>query len=180
MHISLSQTILRGPHIEADYLIHWAHTFGGMNIREAERIASAFTVYGELTTIGNLLPFAQAAKETGWFTSDRWTKSYNPAGLGATNDGAWGATFHNPAEGILAQYAHLIAYAVDPNKMNVVQRTLMLLDPRYEAVKRQGWLGIAPTWVALNGKWASPGRDYGESIIKRANELVKGASGVFL
>ena len=184
MSIPNDQTIVGGPHTGHRMLLLWATT-RGVSPEMADSIAIAFTVYGELTRIGNILPFAQAAHETGWFTSARWRISYNPAGLGATNDGAWGGTFRNPAEGILAQYAHLIAYAVKPEEAGQVQRALSMIDPRYDAVKGRGWLGVAPRWIDLNGRWAYPGRTYGQSIIKIANTLLqnaedRGASVVFL
>ncbi|MED1619907.1 N-acetylmuramoyl-L-alanine amidase, partial [Aneurinibacillus migulanus] len=37
-----------------------------------------------------------------------------------------------------------------------------LVDPRFNYVTR----GIAPNWQNLNGKWAVPGKGYGEEILK--------------
>ncbi|KPV51795.1 hypothetical protein SE17_19175 [Kouleothrix aurantiaca] len=108
------QTIIGGPQILMDRL---RRSLAAKNVPEEtiESVVAAYTAYGELTGIGNLLPLAQAVHETGWFRSDRWVISQNPAGLGATDDGAWGNVFDTPAAGILAQYAHLLAYAL-PNK----------------------------------------------------------------
>ncbi len=168
------QPILGGPMVHQKALAQWAVYFGGLPLAEAEVIAETYTVYGMLTRIGNVLPFVQAAKETAWFTSPRWKQSYNPAGLGATNDGAWGEHFRTPAEGVLAQYAHLLTYAVsgDTARTHPLLTALATIDPRYDAVKSKGWLGSASRWIDLNGKWAWPGRDYGQSILQRANVLL--------
>jgi N-acetylmuramoyl-L-alanine amidase len=174
--IKETQTILHGPHIHSATLRILARAFNKqMSQAEADLIASAYTAYGELTNIGNLLPFAQAAKETAWFASERWVKSFNPAGLGATNDGAWGGHFDTVAAGVIAQYAHILAYAVKPSVAGPVQKVIRQLDPRLDALSKVeggAWIGGSPRWIDLNGKWAHPGGDYGQSIIKRANELL--------
>lgn len=175
MMITINQTILNGPHVPSHRLCDWLQSYAPSIKDNHDAIAAAYTTYGELTKIGNLLPFAQAAKETGWFSSPRWVRSYNPAGLGATNDGAWGGTFSNPAEGILTQYAHLVVYAMDETACTAVPlwRFFALVDPRFDAVKQRGWVGSVQQWTHLNGKWAYPGRNYGESIIERANVLLE-------
>lgn len=139
----------------------------------ASEIASAYTVYGKLTGIGNLLPFAQAVHETGWFTSRRWVDNYNPAGIGATNDGAEGGIWKSPSEGIFAQYTHLLAYTLPENSPDVIKRTLSQLSPRYAVLKRVGMIGIAKCWVDLNGRWAFPGKTYAQKISQIANVLTK-------
>ena len=176
--ISNEQTIYHGPQVHSAVLRIWARA-GAPRVSqlEADAIASAYTAYGELTKIGNLLPFCQAAKETAWFTSERWVKSFNPAGLGSTNDGAWGGHFETVAAGVIAQFAHLLAYGVRPEAAGMVQNVLKQLDPRLKAVQSLKYEGIAPRWIDLNGRWAVPGPDYGQTIIKRANELLR--SGAF-
>lgn len=171
--ITYDQTIMAGPHVDAAYLTKWGMKYGTLSSPAAARIAEVYTVFGELTHIGNVLPYAQAAKETSWFKSSRWVQSYNPAGLGATNDGAWGSHFNNPAEGVLAQYAHLISYAVNPEAYTYLQRGLIAFDPRYSNMPKV-WLGASPRWVDLNAKWASPGTNYGNTIIDRANTFLAG------
>jgi hypothetical protein len=147
-----------------------------LSLDERESIVSAFTTYGELTTIGNLYAFTQAAKETGWFASERWVKSYNPAGLGADDTGAWGQHFNNPAEGILAQYAHLLCYAVPDDKLSAIQQKIARLSPRREALIGAYGLGAANnTWVGLNQKWNSPlgNAPYAQEIIALAERVMK-------
>lgn len=169
-----SDTILNGPQVDPIYLHRALNTWAKhLSTDEKESIVTAYTAFGELTTIGNLYPFVQAAKETAWFSSERWVKSKNPAGLGATNDGAWGSHFNTPAEGILAQYAHLLAYATKPEKNTFLLERLAQLSPRLEAMSKAFGRGSARTWKDLNGKWAFPGNGYGESIIKRAEEVLK-------
>lgn len=167
-----NQTILNGPQVATTMLRSWLDRQSaalGPQIRD--EIACAYTTYGRLTRVGNLLPFAQALHETGHFSSPRWVKSFNPAGLGATNDGAWGSTFASPAEGIVAQFAHLLAYATKDEQLNVPQRLLVSFDPRLAPLVQRQWRGIAPRWVDLNGRWAFPGDGYGQKILEIADAV---------
>ena len=134
-------------------------------------IVAAYTAYGELTQIGNVYPLAQWAHETGWGRSERWIKAYNPAGIGATNDGAWGSIFNNPSEGILAQYAHLLTYATKPEENTFVIEQIARLSPRHDVVTAKYGRGIAPNWQDLNGKWAVPGLTYSQRILEIAKYL---------
>ena len=113
--------------------------------------------------------FVQAMKETNFlkYGGDVDISQYNFAGLGATGDGAAGASFESVKIGIRAQIQHLKAYATtEPlNKACV--------DSRYSLVTK----GCAPyvQWLGINenptGKgWATdPG--YGNDIVKRIAEL---------
>ena len=164
-------TILNGYNISNDVLRFVR--IGKKPIKDYNRIIEAYAVFGRLTTMGNLLPFAQAAHETGWFTSDRWVKNNNPAGLGATNDGAMGFVADSIEEGILAQYAHLTAYALPLLSMSVLQLGILGFDPRGRIMRGDNLLGSAPRWIDLNGRWAVPGTTYGQRIIEIANQLLK-------
>ena len=100
--------------------------------------------------------FAQAMLETGWlqFGGSVKAEQCNFAGLGAVNSTTGGASFPDVKTGIRAQVQHLKAYAsTDSLKSTVV-------DPRFNLVKR----GSAPYLTDLNGKWAVPGENYGQSI----------------
>lgn len=141
------------------------------NVPQADAIAAAYVTYGTLSGIGSLVPLAQAILETGCFTSARWVQACNPAGLGATNDGAWGGTFASPAAGIIAQYAHLLAYACPAAQLTPVQQRLIAFDPRLVALERAGLRGVAPRWIDLNGRWAVPGLIYGQTILRLARTL---------
>lgn len=117
------------------------------------------------------MPFAQAIHETGYFSSARWTQSSNPAGLGATDDGAWGGTFPNPATGILAQYAHLLAYALKSGEGSHVQSILIGLDPRLLPMTKAGYRGISPTWAGLDGRWNSKPTGYPDKVASIAQAV---------
>jgi N-acetylmuramoyl-L-alanine amidase len=133
-------------------------------VANLKEIIDAYTVYGKLTGCGNLVPFCQAAHETGWFTSEKWLKNNNPAGIGATNDGAMGNVWATKEEGILAQYAHLIAYAIPEKNWTPTQQNIVKFSPRLSILQKNNLCGIAPKWVNLNGRWAVPGKTYAQAI----------------
>jgi hypothetical protein len=125
----------------------------------APLLGEYYKTFGEYYGIRGDVAFAQAMQETGYFrfTGDVRGSQNNFAGIGATGDGARGASFNTPEEGVLAHLQHLYAYATTaalPDKYPLV-------DPRFHLVNR----GSAPTWTALNGKWAVPGTTYGQSIL---------------
>lgn len=169
--ITTAQTILGGPGVPAGLLSRYLLGRGKLDVLQCDEIAAVYTAMGELTTIGNLVAFAQGVQETGGFTSDRWVKSYNPAGLGATNDGSWGNDFPDAAAGVLAQFAHLVAYAAKDADLDIVNRTLVRLDPRIDAMTKRWGRGCAPRWVDLNGRWAVPGSIYGQRILVIARQI---------
>ena len=169
MHPSV--TILRSPQVHPDVLYRFLNKNAAKIGVQHVSIVSAYTACGELFQIGNLIPFAQAVHETGHFTSERWLKSYNPAGIGATNDGAWGSNFNSVAEGVFAQYCHLLAYALPISQASFLQHSLIKLDPRLANLITQRWQGIAPTWEGLNGRWAFPGKGYAQAIMKIAARI---------
>lgn len=121
-------------------------------------------VYEEATAEGVRaeVVFCQAMWETGWlqFGGDVNVAQCNFAGIGATGGGAKGQYFKDVREGIRAQVQHLKAYASTSALKNAC------VDPRFNLVKR----GIAPTLPDLNGRWAVPGKNYGQDIY---NLLVK-------
>ena len=142
---------------------------------QKESIVHSFCTFGELTSIGNIYPFAQSVHETGWFASARFVQSYNPAGLGATDDGAWGSRFDTISAGVLAQYAHLLCYAKPELDLNYIQRQIALLSPRRNAMRAVYGLGAANNnWHGLTHKWNTPkpeGRNYATRIIELVNRI---------
>lgn len=138
---------------------------------QIDPIVCAYTTYGELTGIGNVYPIAQWAHETGWGTSERWRVSNNAAGLGATNDGAWGNTFKSVAEGVLAQYAHLLCYATKPEENRPIIEMIAQLSPRREAMEKVFGRGSAKYWHELSGKWNFPSLKYHLKIMEIAKYL---------
>jgi hypothetical protein len=164
--------ILGGPSVPASDLVALLDRHAsGLTWQQRSSLVCAYTCLGELTTIGNLRPLAQAVKETAWFSSRRFVQNCNPAGIGATNDGAEGAAFSTIAAGVAAQYAHLLCYAAKPSDLPAALATLQLLSPRREALIQSFSIGCAPTWEGLNGRWASPGLTYGEDILAIADGI---------
>lgn len=167
--------ILNGPSIPAsDLVILLDRRAAHLTWQQRSGLTCAYSAFGELTTIGNLRPVAQAIKETDWFTSDRFLHNFNPAGMGATNDGAIGAVFVSLAAGVAAQYAHLLCYAAKPAALGYDLATLQLLSPRRDDLAQTFGLGCAPTWEDLRGKWAFPGPTYGEDVLTIAAAIADG------
>lgn len=114
------------------------------------------------------IAFAQALHETGYFRygGDVIALQNNYSGLGTTGGGVKGAWFPTAQIGVRAQIQHLLAYASErPPKLEVV-------DPRYDLVKATGNFGKATTWTDLNGKWAVPGKTYGQMILSIHQKIV--------
>jgi hypothetical protein len=114
--------------------------------------------------VGHDLMAAQCAKETaGWQSS--WAREHNnPAGLGVTGEPGKGETFATFSDGFRCQAAHLLSYAAGYGDW-------VGADCRADAMPAASF-GSAPRWQDLNGKWATPGTNYGQDIARLANELV--------
>jgi hypothetical protein len=177
--------ILGGPSVPATTLIAYLDPrTPHLTWQQRQSIVCAYTTFGAYTGIGNLRPFAQAVKEASDrdasgvyrpFNSRRFRENANPAGLGATNDGAEGARFATIEAGVAAQYAHLLCYAAKPDALPPELYQLSLTSPRRAALQGAFGLGAAPTWQALNGKWAYPGPTYGQDILRIAEEIERAA-----
>lgn len=118
------------------------------------------------------IAFAQACKETGYFTFNgdvKYTQN-NFAGLGATG-GVPGCSFSSIEEGILAQAQHLKTYATK-DALNE-----KCVDPR-----RTDWFvsvkgGTSPDVETLGGTWAVPGYDAKKYASLQAANLAKDSYG---
>ncbi|ART75834.1 sporulation protein [Sutcliffiella horikoshii] len=122
---------------------------------------------GDAYNIRGDVAFAQAIHETNYF---RFTGTVKPeqnnyAGIGATGEEVRGATFATPEEGVLAHIQHLYAYA----NREPLPTTYPKVDPRFDLVTR----GIAPGWIDLNGRWAVPGTQYGQLILKIYEKMLE-------
>ncbi|GED12526.1 Mannosyl-glycoprotein endo-beta-N-acetylglucosaminidase [Aneurinibacillus migulanus] len=108
------------------------------------------------------IAFCQMIKETGYhrFGGIVDANQYNYAGIGAVGNSKTnkGNFFLSPEQGVRAHIQHLYAYA----SKGELPEDEPLVDPRFNYVTR----GIAPNWQNLNGKWAVPGKGYGEEILK--------------
>ena len=107
--------------------------------------------------------FCQSMKETGFlrYGGQVSIEQYNFAGLGATDDGANGASFDTVRLGIRAHVQHLKAYASKNALANAC------VDPRFDLVTRNcapyvEWLGIQENPY---GKGWATAKGYGYSII---------------
>jgi len=118
------------------------------------------------------LALCQAIKETGCFAygGDVVAAQNNYCGLGTTGGGVKGHFFATPQEGVRAHVQHLLAYTTTrPPRQTLV-------DPRYELLKekRPEIFGQVTTWVGLNGKWAVPGKTYGQDILNMLDAVKTG------
>jgi hypothetical protein len=116
------------------------------------------------------LAFAQALHETGNFRygGDVISLQNNYCGLGTTGNGVKGAWFPSVEIGVRAQIQHLLAYTTTRPPL------LSIVDPRYQMVKRSEKFGQSYTWTGLNGKWAVPGKTYGQMILKIHEKIITG------
>ncbi len=106
--------------------------------------------------------FAQAIVETGFF---RYGGTVSPAqnnycGLGTTSAVVKGAHFSSSLLGVRAHIQHLLAYASTRSPREAI------VDPRYHLVRNAYGTRYLRTWQDLNGKWAVPGRTYGQNILR--------------
>ena len=100
--------------------------------------------------------YAQVMKETGYLRFGNLVQANqcNFGGVGATGPGNLGYTFSSVREGLRVQAQHLKAYATTEPLNNPC------IDPRFNLVSR----GCAPKTTDLNGRWAVPGKGYGEGL----------------
>jgi hypothetical protein len=109
------------------------------------------------------LALAQALLETGFFRfgGDVVPEQNNFAGIGTTGRGARGAWFESPRIGVRAHIQHLLAYTTTREPARPI------VDPRYELVRAlPQYFAQCATWESLGGKWAIPGVDYGQKIVR--------------
>ena len=134
---------------------------------DAIELGKYYSTFGAYYGIKGDIAFAQAMHETDYlrFTGVVKPEQNNFAGIGATGPDNPGASFDTPRDGVLAHLQHLYAYATNES----LPKEYPLIDPRFDLVDR----GSAPNWVDLNGKWAVPGDNYGESILGLYEKMVK-------
>ena len=133
---------------------------------EVADIVLAYWRWGVVYGIDPAGAFAQACHETNLFQfgGQVAASQHNPAGLGATNDGAAGLGWASWEDGVGAHYLHLLAWCNDQRG-----RT----DRRWSQVMAaaQG-IGFATTWRSLGGRWAVPGVGYGDGIERHWQAIV--------
>lgn len=133
----------------------------------APSLTRHYLEFGEYYGIKGDIAFAQALHETDYFrfTGVVQPEQNNYAGIGATGPDNPGASFDTPRQGVLAHIQHLFAYASTES----LPGKYPLVDPRFGLVQR----GSASTWQSLNGKWAVPGDNYGQSILRLYERTVE-------
>ncbi len=134
----------------------------------AEEIVAYYYEEGSREGIRPDVAFAQALKETGFFRygGDVIPEQNNYCGLGTTGGGVKGEFFATPQIGVRAHIQHLLAYS------STRKPTLPVVDPRYSLVRQAYGSRTLGTWQDLNGRWAVPGRYYGQEILSMYKDIL--------
>ena len=134
----------------------------------AEEIVAYYYEEGKREGIRPDVAFAQALKETGFFRygGDVIPEQNNYCGLGTTGGGVKGEFFSTPQLGVRAHIQHLLAYS------STRRPTMPIVDPRYGIVRQAYGSRTLGTWQDLNGRWAVPGRYYGQEILSMFRDIL--------
>jgi len=134
----------------------------------AEEIVAYYYEEGRREGIRPDVAFAQALKETGFFRygGDVIPEQNNYCGLGTTGGGVKGEFFATPQLGVRAHIQHLLAYS------STRRPTMPVVDPRYSLVRQAYGSRTLGTWQDLNGRWAVPGRYYGQEILSMFKDIL--------
>lgn len=134
----------------------------------AEEIVAYYYEEGKREGIRPDVAFAQALKETGFFRygGDVIPEQNNYCGLGTTGGGVKGEFFATPQLGVRAHIQHLLAYS------STRRPTTPVVDPRYSIVRQTYGSRTLGTWQDLNGRWAVPGRYYGQEILSMFRDIL--------
>lgn len=133
-----------------------------------EEIVAYYYEEGEREGIRPDVAFCQALKETGFFRygGDVIPEQNNFCGLGTTGGGVKGEFFATPQLGVRAHIQHLLAYS------STRRPTMPVVDPRYSIVRQAYGSRTLGTWQDLNGRWAVPGRYYGQEILSMFRDVL--------
>lgn len=134
----------------------------------AEEIVAYYYEEGRREGIRPDVAFCQALKETGFFRygGDVVPEQNNYCGLGTTGGGVRGEYFSTPQLGVRAHIQHLLAYS------STRRPTMPVVDPRYGLVRQAYGSRTLGTWQDLNGRWAVPGRYYGQEILSMFRDVL--------
>jgi hypothetical protein len=142
---------------------------------EIDEIVAAFAWFGQLVGIRFDVAFSMSAHETNRyrFGGQVALVQHNPAGIGATNDGAPGLTYADWRTGVAAMFVHLLGWCNRLDLAPAVNLDYRTLDPRLPLVaEARRTKGAATTWRSLGGRWAVPGLLYGDGIEKHHNAIL--------
>ena len=134
----------------------------------AEEIVSYYYEEGTREGIRPDVAFAQALKETGFFSygGDVIPEQNNYCGLGTTGGGVKGEFFATPQMGVRAHIQHLLAYSSTRRPLTPI------IDPRYDIVRNAYGSRTLGDWQDLNGRWAVPGKYYGQEILSMFKSIL--------
>ena len=134
-----------------------------------EQLVAYYYEEGKREGIRPDLAFAQALKETGFFSYGGTVTpdQNNYCGLGTTSSQVKGAYFASPVIGVRAHIQHLLAYA------STRKPTAPVVDPRYKLVRDNYGKGTLNSYTQLNGRWAVPGNGYGQSIMNMFRAILR-------
>jgi len=161
--------LIGDPNWNAYRVIEWADAIArhGVPPVHAHDIAQVYMQETDAVRLNLDLVIAQAIHETGWFSSARWHGQRNPAGIGITSNDAPGLNYRYITTGVRAHLAHLCCYCFHEYECPVCNH-LHWFDPRHDfhdGIRQVAGL-VRPT-----RKWASPGDNYVNAIIKIANSV---------
>lgn len=83
-----------------------------------------------------------------------------------------GHVFLNHPDAVKAHIGHLLSYMYRDDEMNALQLSISAFSPRKRFIN-PAIRGTVLRLQDLNGKWAVPGKTYGQSIAKLANTLAE-------
>lgn len=158
-----TNTIAGESQVSEEQMLHFARK---VNPKFPAELPALYLTIGSKYGIRGDVAFCQMLKETGYyrFGGDVRASQHNYAGLGASGKGKQGLAFATPQDGVRAHIQHLFAYATKED----IPEDEKIIDPRFRYVPR----GSAPYWTNLNGKWAVPGRGYGQDILRLHEEII--------
>ena len=134
----------------------------------AEEIVAYYYEEGMREGVRPDVAFAQALKETGFF---RYGGTVTPdqnnyCGLGTTSATVKGIYFTDPKMGVRAHIQHLLAYS------STRRPSTEIVDPRYNIVRKAYGANTLKKWYDLNGRWAVPGKGYGQEILSMFRDIL--------
>lgn len=129
-----------------------------------DQLIAAYLSEGHDQGIRGDVAFAQAVKETGYFTNND-TKRNNYAGIGHYNNAPAGFDFSDLEIGVRAQI-QLLYKIVNGNDALLVYPNVA---PRWAGPR-------ASTWSGLDGHWAVPGVGYGNSVVSLWSSIAAGTT----
>ena len=156
---------------------------------DVKKITDSYFSIGTITGIDAFMAIAQMIHETDSLNS--WWAARprrNPAGIGVTGRtsqeapqrGKWarkgnvyleGVSFDTWASGAVpAHLGRLLAYCMKDSAANDAQRAIIWQAMQVRTLPAR-LRGVALEWKDLNGKWAVPGKTYGQTIERLAERM---------